>query len=200
VTTKDHHTTVVLLERSPLPNNDKIWTVSSLDSLGTAHKKNWDDELKDGMTLLLQKTGLRTEKSKILYKREERSVRQIGNTCGFMAFMDTVQTLTGESLDAAHWPNCVVVIRVFFFLWHFKLEESTKFLREGYLADQLEKAVIDVQLVVVLAAVSSAPSGVDEGISEERMSDYYSDTKSLSLQEAEELVDERRRKLQGIGG
>ncbi len=84
-----------------------------------------------------------------------------------MAFFNTVQTLTGESLDEAHWPNCVVVIRVFFCLWHFKLAESTKALREGYLADQLNQAVIDVMLVDALSAVQSAPSGVDEGSSEE---------------------------------
>ncbi len=92
--------------------------------------------------------------------------------------------------------KCVVVIRVFFGLWHFKLAESTKFLREGYLANQLEKAVIDVQLMDVLSAgsparcafsslsaVSPAPSGVDEGRSEE----------SMSAEEAEALVDQNSR-------
>jgi hypothetical protein len=62
VTTKQGHTKVVLLERSRLPGNDKIWTVSSLDSLAGA--QIWDDDLKEGMTLLLQKTGLKTENSK----------------------------------------------------------------------------------------------------------------------------------------
>jgi hypothetical protein len=50
-------------------------------------------------------------------------------------------------------------------------------------------------LVDVLSAVPSAPSGVDEGSSEESMSD----TQSLSLQEAEELVDENSRELVGDG-
>jgi hypothetical protein len=161
VTTKDDHTTAVLLERSPLPNDDKTWKVSSWDSLVRLRKKYWDNELKDGMTLLLEKTGLKREKSNFLYNPEERSFRQCGNTCGFMAFMNTVQKLTGESLDEAHWPKCVAVIRVFFGLWQIKIEESTKFRREGYLANQLEKAVNDVQLIGVLSAVSPAPSGVD---------------------------------------
>jgi hypothetical protein len=107
-----------------------------------------------------------------------------------MAFMNTVQTLTGESLDEAHWPNCVAVIRVFFGLWQIKLEESTKFLRKGYLANQLNKAVIDVKLVDVLA-----PSGVDGG-SEESMSDSQS---PMSLQEAEAIVDDSSREWAGDG-
>jgi hypothetical protein len=67
VTTNDDHTTVVLLERSPLPDDDRTWKVSSWDSLVRVHKRIWDNELKDGMTLLLEKTGLKTEKSNFLY-------------------------------------------------------------------------------------------------------------------------------------
>jgi hypothetical protein len=114
-----------------------------------------------------------------------------------MAFMNTVQILTGESLDEAHWPICVAVIRVFFGLWQIKLEESTKFLREGYLANQLEKAVIHVQLIDVLSVVSPAPSGVDEGSSDYQRREYVRFTEPDESAGSGSISG---RKLQGMGG
>ncbi len=76
-----------------------------------------------------------------------------------MAFMNVTQLLAGESFDSAHCKYCVEVIRTFFDLGSAAEEKGA--LQKGYLAEALDNAVRDQQLVCrpdcpILKAVEQA--------------------------------------------
>ena len=107
------------------------------------HTSKWDASLQAGVNKLLLETGLKNEKSNFRYSRGD-SVKQgenegvMKNICGFLAFITTVESLTGESLAQEHCARCVGVIRVFFVFWFIKVAESEGAIRKGYLAQSID--------------------------------------------------------------
>ena len=154
--TAELHTTVFRLVRTRVagPPGQVRWQVCTHDSLGTS---KWDRSLQKGMNKLLLSTGLKEAGSNFTYQ-SIRGLNQgtaVKNTCGFMAFINASQILTGQSLPSdslaqADCACCVEVIRVFFVLWFIKLGECTGAIRNGYLATVLKKVIDDLELNTVL--------------------------------------------------
>jgi serine/threonine protein kinase len=155
VATFHQHTKVLKLARDigdkrhkPQAGNGLRWSVSAYDSL-TRLESKWDDLLRMGMSMLLEITGLKT--GRFSYKSVQSVQQGAGEVvCGYMAFINVIQILTGETLAEQHWPCCVDVICVFFDLWHFEDAESVKAIRSGYLAEMLIRAVQDTELIRLL--------------------------------------------------
>jgi hypothetical protein len=145
------HTKVIRLVR-----REGTWDVWTHDSLGSS---KWDTALQAGMNAFLLATGLKDSRSRFAYHHGESITQDticakgettVQNTCGFLAFINASQLLTGQSLAQADCTSCVEAIRVFFFLWFIMLAESQGAIRKGYLAEVLNKAIQDVKLVEIL--------------------------------------------------
>jgi hypothetical protein len=90
----------------------------------------------------LVSSGLKDERSNFSYKYGNSLSQEDDTSCGFLAFINASQILTGpsgQSLAQAHCTCCVEVIRVFFVLWFIKLAESHGAIQKGYLAEVLNR-------------------------------------------------------------
>jgi hypothetical protein len=134
------HTKLVHLASHADPKDSLFWRVTNYDSLFP--DESWDTNLRLGMTKVMVEAGLMDQGKKFQYHKG-RSADQGDDevVCGLMAFINTIQVLTGETLAFEHSLCCCEVIRVFFDLWYFKKAESDGAIRPGYLAEVLKKAV-----------------------------------------------------------
>ena len=142
VATKSCHSKVILLQnpsKGGRPDSG-TWHVVTYDSAGASQ---WDPDLRAGVSKLLTATGLKELSSRFKYSLG-KSMQQLkmNNICGFLAFINTVQIVTGESLAQEHCARAVGVIRVFFVLWCIKIAESQGAIQGGY----LEQSMADVML------------------------------------------------------
>ena len=112
------------------------------------------------MNKVLLSTGLKYEGNRFAYKYAQSLQQEKGtpegettvkNTCCFLSFINASQILTGQFLIQAHCTCCVETIRVFFVLCFIKLAESQGAIRNGYLAEVLNKAIDDARLVASFA-------------------------------------------------
>jgi hypothetical protein len=138
VETHDYHTKVIRLVRNPARGSGGggvAWDVYTHDSMG--HSK-WDTFLQAGVNNLLLETGLKNKASKFKYKTGD-SIKQGENEGeSFLAFINVIKELTGESLAQEHCVRGVGVIRAFYVLWLIKIAESEGAIRKGYLAQSID--------------------------------------------------------------